>query len=455
MSLILNGTTGLSDVDGSAATPAVRGTDANTGIFFPAADTIAFATAGTEDFRIGSAGELGIQGANYGTSGQVLTSGGSGAAPTWSTPSVATGTIIGYGSSSPPSGFLACDGSTYNDASYTALSTVLGNIRSNVFTNNFSSTLAGGDNTAVANSRIFILRSDSDTASYFSADSGATWSSTTSSLGGNVVWTGTNYVAGHSASCSGSLGIRYSSNATSWTQVTTNINWTVSGIAWSGSRLVAVGQNIANNAYSTNSGVNWTAGGAIGFNTIDVAFGASLFVAVGISGSAGRISTSTDGTSWTTRTVPTGFATSVGIKSVSFVNSRFVAVDQNCNIASSTDGITWTLSFSTGNRIASPFVTTTTGDRNRVAYSTSDSSYYVLDCYSTDLASWTRVPRAANYGTAITGSLNMNAVSSDGTRVYNSAGTVYNPIPYTTGTQFLVPNLQTVNSAGVFYHIKT
>jgi hypothetical protein len=52
-------------------------------MFFPAADTIAFATAGTEDFRIGSAGQLGIQGANYGTSGQVLTSGGSGTAPSW------------------------------------------------------------------------------------------------------------------------------------------------------------------------------------------------------------------------------------------------------------------------------------------------------------------------------------------------------------------------------------
>jgi hypothetical protein len=43
MSLILDGTNGLSDVDGSASTPAIRGTDTNTGIFFPAADTIAFA----------------------------------------------------------------------------------------------------------------------------------------------------------------------------------------------------------------------------------------------------------------------------------------------------------------------------------------------------------------------------------------------------------------------------
>ena len=36
-----------------------------------------------ERLRIGNAGQLGIGGANYGTSGQVLTSGGSGAAPSW------------------------------------------------------------------------------------------------------------------------------------------------------------------------------------------------------------------------------------------------------------------------------------------------------------------------------------------------------------------------------------
>jgi len=41
--------------------------------------------APSEKVRIGSAGEIGIGGANYGTSGQVLTSGGSGAAPSWAT----------------------------------------------------------------------------------------------------------------------------------------------------------------------------------------------------------------------------------------------------------------------------------------------------------------------------------------------------------------------------------
>jgi hypothetical protein len=60
MSLILDGTNGLSDVDGTAAAPAIRGTDANTGIFFPAADTIAFAEGGAEAARFDSGGNLGV-----------------------------------------------------------------------------------------------------------------------------------------------------------------------------------------------------------------------------------------------------------------------------------------------------------------------------------------------------------------------------------------------------------
>jgi len=67
MTLILSGTDGLSDVDGTAATPAVRGTDTNTGIFFPAADTIAFSEGGTEVMRIDSSGNL-----NLATNGSAL-----------------------------------------------------------------------------------------------------------------------------------------------------------------------------------------------------------------------------------------------------------------------------------------------------------------------------------------------------------------------------------------------
>lgn len=67
MSLILDGTNGLSDVDGTAATPAIRGTDANTGIFFPAADTIAFSEGGTERMRLNADGNLRVKNASAGT----------------------------------------------------------------------------------------------------------------------------------------------------------------------------------------------------------------------------------------------------------------------------------------------------------------------------------------------------------------------------------------------------
>jgi hypothetical protein len=65
--------------------------DTDTLIKFPSNNTISFDTAGSERLRIGSSGQLGIAGANYGSSGQVLTSGGSGSAISWTT---ITGTTI-------------------------------------------------------------------------------------------------------------------------------------------------------------------------------------------------------------------------------------------------------------------------------------------------------------------------------------------------------------------------
>jgi hypothetical protein len=56
MPVIINGSTGISGTDGTAATPAVQGTDTNTGMFFPAADTIAFSEGGTEVMRINPTG---------------------------------------------------------------------------------------------------------------------------------------------------------------------------------------------------------------------------------------------------------------------------------------------------------------------------------------------------------------------------------------------------------------
>jgi hypothetical protein len=56
---------------------------------------LTFGTNDTERFRIGASGQFGIGGATYGSAGQVLTSGGASAAPTWTTPTTGTVTSVG------------------------------------------------------------------------------------------------------------------------------------------------------------------------------------------------------------------------------------------------------------------------------------------------------------------------------------------------------------------------
>jgi hypothetical protein len=72
MTLILNGT------DNSATTPAVTGTDTDTGVFFPAANVLAFATNGTEDARFDASGNLliGQSVDNFPGAGNTVTGGG-------------------------------------------------------------------------------------------------------------------------------------------------------------------------------------------------------------------------------------------------------------------------------------------------------------------------------------------------------------------------------------------
>lgn len=57
-------------------------------------DYMSFVVNGGTRFRFGAAGELGI-GSSYGSDGQVLTSGGTGAAPTWATPAISKEYVSG------------------------------------------------------------------------------------------------------------------------------------------------------------------------------------------------------------------------------------------------------------------------------------------------------------------------------------------------------------------------
>ena len=56
MSLELSGTTGVKGVAGSVSAPSIVGDDTNTGISFPAADTIKFSTGGVERLSISNSG---------------------------------------------------------------------------------------------------------------------------------------------------------------------------------------------------------------------------------------------------------------------------------------------------------------------------------------------------------------------------------------------------------------
>lgn len=57
MALVLNGTTGISGVDGSTSAPPISGTDSNTGISF-GTDIVRLNTAGTERMKIESTGAI-------------------------------------------------------------------------------------------------------------------------------------------------------------------------------------------------------------------------------------------------------------------------------------------------------------------------------------------------------------------------------------------------------------
>ena len=59
MSVVINGDTGISGVNGSAATPAIQGGDADTGIFF-GTNEASISTGGSQRLFVDSQGRVGI-----------------------------------------------------------------------------------------------------------------------------------------------------------------------------------------------------------------------------------------------------------------------------------------------------------------------------------------------------------------------------------------------------------
>ena len=109
-------------------------------------------------------------------------------------------------------------------------------------------------------------------------------------------------------------------------------------VAWSGTQLVAVGQNGA--VLTSPNGVAWTvrwSGTTLALT--GVVWTGSQFVAVGDGGS---IRTSTDGIAWTPRTS----GTTKDLKAICWTGSSLVTIGDEGTVLTSATGITWTARFS-------------------------------------------------------------------------------------------------------------
>lgn len=235
-----------------------------------------------------------------------------------------------------------------------------------------------------------------------SADGGATWQASYGPFGTNTVrdigWSGTQYVMSQ-----GSRRAYYSPTlpTASWTLSNLGstgyaFNSTVLGVETNGSTVILVGEN-GGNAISTDGGVTYVSSNGIRaiWGTVepandvkDIATNGTTYVITGGS-TSGRVATSTDGITWTNRTLP-GWT---GVTSrVEWAGGQFVIVGDAGQVATSPDGITWTRSTTLA---STPWGASTI---QGIAW---DGTKYVVvgtsssTASSTDLVNWSFSPQAS------------------------------------------------------------
>jgi photosystem II stability/assembly factor-like uncharacterized protein len=169
-----------------------------------------------------------------------------------------------------------------------------------------------------------------------STDDGTTWTGSENELLGNlygVTGTGTQFVA---------VGTKFqtSPDGLAWTNRTTPLYAYSNDVAWTGSLLVATGNDSSKGIVTSPDGITWTVPSSVtpySMGNHGVAVSPGLIVVVG-QGSANSVITSPDGVTWTPRAGP---LSPVGV-TWSAALSRFIAVGLSGAISTTPDAVTWT-----------------------------------------------------------------------------------------------------------------
>lgn len=270
-----------------------------------------------------------------------------------------------------------------------------------------------------------ILDAKGDLISATAADTPARLAS--SGVNGDVLTVDTSTATGlkWAAPASGTL---------TWTRRLVETN-PLNAIAFSGSVYVAVGDG--GTLYSSTNGTTWTSRtsgfGSNGIRTVHWASGLSLFIA---GGNNGTITTSPDGTTWTART------SNMGTNAINHIHSSgttVVAVGQGGGTTNtggltySSDGLTWTRK-SQSLTVGSTYNAVTYNGTNWIIVASLSTNDYLYA--STPSGTWTAA--ASGIGASLYG------IVYDGTRmIVNDASNYY----YYTGT--------TLSSANLIYDVQT
>jgi hypothetical protein len=376
------------------------------------------------------------------TAGNVLTSNGT----TWTSAAVnafATGDILYTNRALTTPNWLPANGAVYLQSSYSALYAEVG---------------------LLANS-----------------SSAVTWTQRTFVFSNPPFFLG--YVNGEFLASTSSNQLARSATGTTWTSVTSPPSSYAKCITF-GAGIYVAGRNLTGvNGISTATVLGtWTTRNSNVAQSLNaIVFGNGLFVAGGVQG---VMTTSPDGTTWTSRT--SGFAGAT-INGLAYGNGVYVAVGDSGIITSSTDGITWTQRFSIVNTsfravvfdgvkfvaaaqtspgglsaVSSDGITWTTGSATQALWSLADGGGLLIAAasatniisVSTDGLNWTtRIPNLGANGsnTSAYGGGNYVVGSDNGT----APTIVTSTIGYDTTTSFAVPTAANSGAIGVVPFVKT